>query len=121
MGARWAVLGAALGGAAVGVMAGCIVVTGTSNGYSGSDASTPGQSCTSSAECAGQMCCYELAGSSLTAACAASCTPSFESCTQASDCGDGGSCIVQSCHVEAGGFPVTVSVTTCGVVSVCTQ
>jgi hypothetical protein len=113
--------GPALGGTIALAMAGCIVFTGNSNGYSASEAGTPGQGCSSSADCAGQMCCYQLSTGSATAACAASCAPSFESCTRASDCGDAGTCIVQLCQVDAGGFPVSLSVTTCGAVSICTQ
>jgi hypothetical protein len=118
---RCARVGLALGGALGLSIAGCVVFTGSSDGYSASEASTPGQSCGSSAECEGQMCCYDLSAASTVAACAASCAPSFESCTQASDCGDGGTCLVQVCHVDAGGFPVSLSVTTCGALSICTQ
>ena len=121
MGARGGRAGLALGGTLAGTLAGCIVVTGGSNGYSASEASTPGQGCASSADCAGEMCCYDLASGSPTATCTASCAPAFQSCAQASDCGDGGSCLVQSCHVDAGGFAVSLSVSTCGAVSICTQ
>jgi hypothetical protein len=113
--------GPALGATLALTTAGCIVLTGSSNGYSAPEGGTPGQSCSSSADCAGQMCCYELSTGSATAACAARCAPSLESCTRAADCGDGGSCIVQLCQVDAGGLPVSVSVTTCGAVSICTQ
>jgi hypothetical protein len=121
MSAGWGLAGLALGGTLAFTIAGCIVFTGSSNGYSTSEASTPGQGCASSADCPGQMCCYDLASGSPAATCTASCAPTFQSCTQASDCGDGGSCLVQSCHVDAGGFAVSLSVSTCGAVSVCTQ
>jgi hypothetical protein len=100
--------------------AGCIVVTGGSSGYSASEAGTPGASCKSSADCPGQVCCYAI-DAGPTPACAASCPSSLESCTRASDCGEAGACLVQSCQVDTEGFQVNVSVTTCGVVSFCTQ
>jgi hypothetical protein len=107
--------------AVAGLSVSCILFTGGSNGYSAAEGGAPSQSCSSSSDCAGLVCCYEVDGGALQAVCAASCPASYESCTQAADCGDGGSCLAQSCSATVDGFKVSFSVTTCGVVPICVQ
>jgi hypothetical protein len=104
--------------ALAGAVAGCVLVTGGSDGYSASQANLPGLSCHTPADCNGQLCCFELddAGTP-SAACQASCPAWEQSCAVASDCGDAGACLAQSCSVEG----ITATVTTCGAISFCTQ
>ena len=96
------------------VAAGCILVTGGTDGYSAAGA----QGCRTAQDCGGQVCCFTLGdGGVPSTACQSSCPSWQQSCAVASDCGDGGACLTQSCTVQG----ATVQVTTCGAISFCTQ
>jgi hypothetical protein len=106
-----------------GIVAGCVIFTGGTDGFTVSEAgpANSGGSCTTSANCnGGQMCCWVLDGALPTTSCLPSCTPSFEACGVASDCGDGGVCCSQSCTLDAGVI-TSATVTTCGAIPFCTQ
>lgn len=107
------------------VFAGCVLFTGGTNGYTAPEGGSS-TGCTTSKQCGdAQSCCYVLDGATPSTACQASCDKSYEkACTVGSDCGDGGSCLSQSCTLEAGPeipISVTVTVTTCGPIPVCSQ
>jgi hypothetical protein len=106
-----------------GVVAGCVIFTGGTDGFTTAEAGPGGGGCKASSNCGvGQMCCYEPDAGTLSAICAPFCPPAQEACIIASDCGDGGSaiCLSQSCPIDGG--PVTsVNVTTCGAFPQCTQ
>lgn len=100
------------------VAAGCVLVTGGTNGYSASEAGLTGQACHTPKDCAGQACCFIVDDAGVpSTACQATCPAWEQACAVGSDCGDGGSCLAQSCTVEG----TTVQVTTCGPISFCTQ
>jgi hypothetical protein len=104
--------------ALVGAAAGCILVTGGSDGYSPAEGGLTGQGCHTPADCNGQVCCFVLGEAGVpSTSCQASCPAWEQSCAVASDCGDAGQCLAQSCTVEE----TTVQVTTCGAISFCTQ
>jgi hypothetical protein len=105
--------------ALVGAVAGCLLVTGGSNGYSTADASAlTGGACEKPSDCNGGACCIVLDAAVPTTSCQASCPAWQQLCAVGMDCGDAGqSCLAQSCTIEG----TTVQVTTCGAISVCTQ
>jgi hypothetical protein len=118
MRAAWAIGGVV----AVGIMGGCVLVTGGANGYTaadgGSSSSGGGSACSTPKDCNGQACCYpEDAGFPPAPTCQASCPASQQSCGVGGDCGEGGACLAQSCTIDG----ITVQVTTCGAISFCTQ
>jgi hypothetical protein len=105
------------GAVALAAVAGCILVTGGTNGYTSSEGGLSGQGCHSPKDCNGQTCCIELDAGVASITCQSSCPAPQQSCVMASDCGDGGECLAQTCTVEG----TTVQVTTCGAISSCTQ
>ena len=109
----------ALAGMVVGaVFAGCVLITGGTNGYSVSEGGLAGQGCHAPKDCNGQACCFVVDDAGVpSTTCQASCPAWQQSCAIGSDCGDGGECLAQSCTVEG----TTVQVTTCGAISFCTQ
>jgi hypothetical protein len=108
---------AACSAALVAALSGCVIFTGSTDGYSATEAGVSA-SCHSPKDCNGQACCFELGdGGVPSAVCQATCTPYLQSCALASDCGDGGVCWAQSCTYEG----ITVQVTTCGPIPICTQ
>jgi hypothetical protein len=108
------VVSVAAGLVAVVAVGGCILVTGGTDGYT----SAEGGSCQSPKDCNGGPCCFVVsdAGQSSTT-CQASCPAWAQACAEGLDCGDGGSCLVQSCTVEE----ATVQVATCGPIPLCLQ
>jgi hypothetical protein len=104
---------------AVVTVGGCILVTGGTNGYTSAEGgSLSGQSCQSPKDCNGGPCCFVLSDAGLpSTTCQASCPAWEQSCTDALDCGDGGSCLTQTCTVEG----MSGQVATCGPIPVCTQ
>lgn len=104
--------------AIVGAVAGCVLVTGGSDGYSASEGGLSGLACHSPKDCNGQACCFELDDAGVpSTTCQATCPAWQQSCGVGSDCGDGGECLAQSCTVEG----TTAQVTTCGAIPFCTQ
>jgi hypothetical protein len=104
--------------ALVGAVAGCLLVTGGSDGYSTADGGTvTGEGCQKPADCSGGACCFVPDAAVPTTVCQKSCPAWQQLCGVGSDCGDGGECLAQSCTVEG----TTVQVTTCGAISFCTQ
>jgi hypothetical protein len=103
----------------VGALGGCVLVTGGTNGYTSPEGGTlTGQGCQTPKDCSGTPCCFVLDDAGVpSTTCQASCPAWEQSCGVGSDCGDGGSCLAQSCTVEG----TTVQVTTCGAISFCTQ
>ena len=102
--------------------AGCMIVTGSTDGYSA--APTPGPAaCTSAAQCdGGHVCCLSATSSmssmAVTGSCQSTCTTSLpQLCTTSTECADGGPCSMLSCTVD--GSPVMVSIQACGTVQGC--
>jgi hypothetical protein len=99
-------------------VAGCVLITGGTDGYSAAEGGVSGVGCQTPADCHGQVCCFVLGdGGVPSTACQATCPAWEQSCAVGSDCGEGGACLAQSCTVEG----TTVQVTTCGAISFCTQ
>lgn len=103
-------------------LAGCFLVTGSTDGYVASEAGGS-PSCMSASSCAdGSVCCLVLTSSStsLAGTCQATCANAAypQLCTTNAECGDAGACTKQSCTVDAGGG-VTVSVQACGTLPGC--
>jgi hypothetical protein len=106
--------------------ASCMLFTGSTNGYSSDEGGSGGGSCMSAASCggdAGMVCCLivNAATTSTAGTCQESCSaPSYpQLCAMNAECGDAGPCTMQSCTVDAGGYPVTVSLQACGTVPGC--
>lgn len=102
--------------------AGCVLFTGSTEGYSLIDAGA--SSCTAAAQCdAGSVCCLVISASTTTSTsgtCQASCRLTYpQLCTTNAECGDAGPCSRQSCSVEAGGG-LSVPLQACGVFPECT-
>ena len=100
--------------------AGCMLVTGGTDGYSAPKASAG--TCSSAADCgdAGSVCCLSLSNSttSVVGSCQSSCTLSLpQLCKTSAECGDAGPCSMLSCTVD--GSPVTVPLQACGSVQGC--
>ncbi|HEY3819267.1 MAG TPA: hypothetical protein VGL81_18990 [Polyangiaceae bacterium] len=101
-----------------GAGAGCVLVTGDSEGYSQASGHLSGEGCQTPADCNGQPCCLVLSDAGVPSlSCEPSCPAYEQSCAVGSDCGDGGDCLSQSCTVEG----TTATVTTCGAIPFCTQ
>lgn len=128
---RSVLAGAALVLAAGTVGAGCVIFTGSGDGYSGRDAGGDGGSdgpgvslaCVSSADCGdgGNVCCVVVNASltSANTACQAGpCTGILPAqlCKTSSECGKAGLCTTQSCPFGA----ASVVVAACGTVNGCT-
>ncbi len=102
--------------------AGCVLVTGSTDGYALVDSGSA--SCQSAHDCsAGNVCCLSTASSSavaaITGACAASCSVSLpQLCAASSECGDAGACALQTCMPD--GSPLSVTFHACGKVPGCT-
>jgi len=115
------------------VAAGCILVTGTTNGYVLEDAGTPSieagaciaeagcvnLQCSSSLECGGgEVCCLALAGSLAGSTCQKQCqVGSVQLCKGGAECGDAVSCVSQQCVVL--GLGVNLSI--CGLAAGCLE
>ena len=112
---------AAAGVVLVGALAGCILFTGGTNGYTATEAGAPsGATCESPSDCSGgQFCCAVLADGGLPgSACLSSCPRPYEQvCAHASDCGEAGACLTQMCTFEGTSYQVN----TCGAIPMCTQ
>jgi hypothetical protein len=117
----WRVL-AGSGAALSLLVGGCIIFTGGTGGYSAALLEV-GASCTASSQCASTACCYSLDAGAPSAACATSCASAFEqACTpDGGECGEGGTCLPQSCTGTVSGYTATVSVQTCGAIPTCTD
>jgi hypothetical protein len=103
---------------ALGVLgAGCMVVTGSTDGYTTAPTSF---GCFGPSDCEGGVCCYDVTGDGgATASCKASCDFALEqACTASDQCGDGGTCYEQTCSVEGG---ASFQVATCGKIPRCAQ
>jgi hypothetical protein len=108
-------LGVIVGVALAGVVAGCILVTGGTDGYSGSEAVG---GCQAAKDCPGAACCYTIDGGLPGTSCQATCEPAATLCSVGSDCGEGGVCVPQVCTYQGLAFEVL----TCGAIPVfCTQ
>jgi len=101
---------------------GCLLLTGSTDGYQLVDAGSEGGACSSAADCAGdagaQVCCLVLTStSSAGSACAPqSCTqaPAVQLCKSDAECGNA-SCVSQTCTY--GGLMVPIHA--CGNVPLC--
>ncbi len=114
---RW-LLGAFAATAAV-MALGCMLITGSTDGYSEPDAAIPGFACALPGDCAGKLCCLQLTdgGVPTGSSCETSCAdPRGQVCGVTADCADAGSCWTQTCAFD-GGFSVQVK--TCGALPVC--
>lgn len=103
--------------------AGCMLVTGGTDGYTQAGGSrSAGASCMSAADCGdgGDVCCLIVTAQTMSTAgtCASTCaipTTYPQLCKMSAECGDAG---CNSCTVDAGGVPVMLQV--CGTVEGCT-
>jgi hypothetical protein len=107
-------------------LAGCMLFTGGTDGYSAAGGGSAGQSCTSAADCgdAGSVCCLVVSAStpSTNGTCAPTCNiPSSypQLCATNAECGDAGPCTMQSCTVSVSGTSVPVPLQACGTVPGC--
>jgi hypothetical protein len=111
-------------GAIAALVAGCMLVTGGTSGYSTSGGSGGGgPSCMSASGCGdgGMVCCLIVNGqsTSLEGTCASSCSVSYRQlCSSSTECGDAGACHTLSCTPEGGGG-LSVSIMACGSVPGC--
>ncbi len=104
-------------------LGGCMIFTGSTDGYSGGDSgSSSGASCTSAANCGdgGEVCCLVVSPSATSASgtCAATCSiPSSypQLCATNAECGDAGTCNKLSCSANLSGTTVPVSLQACGI------
>ncbi|HTQ42948.1 MAG TPA: hypothetical protein VMI75_09365 [Polyangiaceae bacterium] len=123
------VAAATVAAGAVGI--GCVIVTGSTDGYrakgsgdgGGGDGASVSLACVSSADCgdAGDVCCVVVSSSltSMNTACqAAPCTGILPAqlCKTTAECGKTGLCTTQSCTLGSS----TVTIQACGTVSACT-
>lgn len=132
MRAAFAGIVAAVAVAAGTVGAGCVIITGSTDGYHGSDAGGDGGgdggpavslACVSSADCGdgGNVCCVvvnaSLSGAN-TACQAAPCSGviAAQLCKTSAECGKTGLCTTQACNFGA----ASVTIQACGTVSGCT-
>jgi hypothetical protein len=99
-------------GAIGAVTAGCILVTGGTDGYSALDAG-PTTQCLTAADCkggaAGDVCCLVLSGSP-GFYCQRTCEPipsAVQVCSTTAECQGQESCIAQECEVGDASFPLT--------------
>jgi hypothetical protein len=109
--------------ATMAVGAGCVLVTGSTDGYSLVDSGgAAGSSCTSAASCADAgVCCLVLtaASTSLGGTCVPSCSVALpQLCATDAECGEMGPCSTQTCTVDGGGG-IPFSLRVCGVVPGC--
>jgi hypothetical protein len=112
-------------------VAGCVLVTGSTDGYELADAGGAAEveagvciaesgvcfdtQCVSRADCdAGQVCCLGLTGLTCQATCA---FESVQLCTSDVECGDAGPCTSQQCETSA----ATYSGKICGLVPGCVE
>ena len=100
--------------------AGCMLITGGTDGYSA--AKTSAATCTSAADCGdgGNVCCLSVSSSttSVVGACQSSCTVALpQLCKTSGECGEAGACSVLSCTVD--GSPLTIPLQACGAVQGC--
>jgi hypothetical protein len=113
------------------VGAGCVIITGSTDGYTPSDGGGDGGgdgakvslACVSSADCGdgGNVCCVVVNSSftSTNTACqAAPCSGvvSAQLCKTSAECGKAGLCTTQSCNFGS----ASVTIQACGTVSLCT-
>ncbi len=90
------------GAVALALVGGCMLVTGSTDGYSELDA---GCGCE-----AGNVCC--LAADGAAPSCQASCSqPELQLCGSSEECGDGGTCVPQTCTVAGNSYPVSTCAT----------
>jgi len=132
MRSAFAALVAAVTIAAGTVGAGCVIITGSTDGYSvqgtggdgGRDSGAVSLECVSAADCGdgGNVCCLVInsALTQATTACQASCsggtgTPAVQLCKSTSECGKTGICITQTCTLGS----LTVTIPACGNIPGC--
>jgi hypothetical protein len=101
--------------------AGCMLITGSTDGYSAPKASAG--TCASAADCGdgGNVCCLSVSNSttSVVGACQSACTVALpQLCKANAECGDAGPCSMLSCTVD--GSPLTIPLQACGTVQGCT-
>jgi hypothetical protein len=109
--------------AAIASLPGCVLITGSTDGYHLVDAGIDGGACLSAADCVSdagpQVCCVNITGTSVPAAACgpAPCSgsPVVQLCTTGTECG-GTSCLAQNCAVGVAMF----SIQACGAISSCT-
>jgi hypothetical protein len=122
---RWIVVGLAAGAVVVGsAVAGCMLVTGSTDGYNEADAgdsSTLIPGCTSAASCEGdgvtgpQVCCLSLSAASASCASSSCVLGDIQLCETAAECGASGPCNAQSCPFDG----VTLTFNACGTIAGC--
>jgi hypothetical protein len=110
--------------------AGCILITGGTDGYTqAGGAAAAGASCMSAANCGdgGNVCCLVVTAQTMSTAgtCASTCAISYpqaypQLCMTSAECGDAGPCNMLSCTVDAGGTDIPFTLQACGTVPGCT-
>jgi hypothetical protein len=110
--------------------AGCVLITGGTDGYTqAGGAAAAGASCTSAANCGdgGNVCCLIVTAQTMSTAgtCASTCaitvpTAYPQLCKTSAECGDAGPCNLLTCTVDAGGTGYPVTLQACGMIPGCT-
>jgi hypothetical protein len=108
---------------ALALAGGCVLFTGSTDGYSLVEGGAGSQKCSSAADCrGGGVCCVSASQSSVTSVagvCQPSCTISVpQLCKTNAECGDAGACTSQTCN-DAGGVGIPVTLQACGVIIGC--
>jgi len=131
MRSAFAALVAAVTVAAGVVGAGCVIVTGSTDGYraqgsgggdGGGDGAAVSLACVSAADCGdgGDVCCLVINSTFTlaTTACQASCSGTYpvQLCKSTQECGKSGICTTQTCNFGS----LTVTIPACGSVMGCT-
>lgn len=92
-------------GALASLALGCVLITGSTDGYNPPPQPTSDGGCTRNADCTGGgACCIQFEGTTpVGEACQpnACASEAIHLCVHDSDCGDAGSCLTQSCNVGA--------------------
>jgi hypothetical protein len=109
--------------------AGCILITGGTDGYTQAGAGSAGASCMSAADCGdgGSVCCLIVTAQTTSTAgtCASTCAIAYPTaypqlCKTSAECADAGPCNMLSCTVDASGTGIPFTLQACGMVQGCT-
>jgi hypothetical protein len=99
---------------------GCVLVTGSTGGYTGPEAGATvpvGEAC----DCGAGVCCLPSLDAEIPLiTCQASCPePWKQLCTRASDCGDAATatCLIQACTID----DASIQLQSCGPIPICAQ
>ncbi|MGA7119767.1 MAG: hypothetical protein WBY94_06700 [Polyangiaceae bacterium] len=104
------------------VVNGCVLFTGSTDGYTEPDSGSSERTCSSAAACGdAAVCCLVTTSStaSTLGTCMASCAVQFpQLCASSAECGEAGACSMHTCTIDAGGG-ITFPLQACGEVQDC--